>query len=99
MKKIIFILQAVTFFLLCSCDSQGFTAMTFDNNIRSEIKIENLNGEVNISLVGKYVELHDAYLSVSEALKSAGYYHGKKVNVNYIDDISSWKCIFISKKY
>ena len=48
-------------------------------------KIENLNGEVNISLVGKYVELHDAYLSVSEALKSAGYYHGKKVNVNYID--------------
>ena len=45
-------------------------------------KIENLNGEVNISLVGKYVELHDAYLSVSEALKSAGYYHGKKVNVN-----------------
>ncbi len=48
-------------------------------------KIENLNGEVKIALVGKYVELHDAYLSVSEALKSAGYFHGKKVIVDYID--------------
>ena len=50
MKKIIFILQAVTFFLLCSCDSQGFTAMTFDNNIRSEIKIENLNGKEGVAI-------------------------------------------------
>lgn len=48
-------------------------------------KIENLNGEVNIALVGKYVELHDAYISVSEALKSAGYFHGKKININYVD--------------
>ncbi len=48
-------------------------------------KIENLNGEVKIALVGKYVELHDAYLSVSEALKSAGYFHGKKINIDYVD--------------
>ena len=41
--------------------------------------------EINIGLVGKYVQLHDAYLSVSEALKSAGYYYHKKVIVNYID--------------
>lgn len=41
--------------------------------------------EINIGLVGKYVQLHDAYLSVSEALKAAGYYYHKKVVVNYID--------------
>ena len=41
--------------------------------------------EINIALVGKYVQLHDAYISVSEALKAAGYYYTKKVIVNYID--------------
>lgn len=52
-------------------------------------KIKNLKGEVNISLVGKYIQLHDAYLSINEALKSAGYYYGVKVNINYIncDDV------------
>ena len=41
--------------------------------------------EIHIGLVGKYVQLHDAYLSVSEALKSAGYHYLKKVVVHYID--------------
>lgn len=47
-------------------------------------RIKKLSGEVNIALVGKYVQLHDAYLSVSEALKHAGYDLGKKVKINYI---------------
>lgn len=47
--------------------------------------VENLKGEVHIALVGKYVELHDAYLSVAEALKHAGYKYGKKVNIHWID--------------
>lgn len=47
--------------------------------------IKSLDGEVNIALVGKYVSLKDAYLSVDEALKHAGYKFGKHVNVNYID--------------
>ena len=34
------------------------------------------SGEVEIALVGKYVKLHDAYLSVHEALKHAGIHHG-----------------------
>ena len=34
------------------------------------------DGEVEIALVGKYVKLHDAYLSVHEALKHAGVHHG-----------------------
>lgn len=48
-------------------------------------KIRNLNGSVDIALVGKYVQLHDAYLSVNEALKAAGYYYGKKINIHFID--------------
>ena len=48
-------------------------------------RIENLNGTVDIALVGKYVQLHDAYLSVNEALKAAGYYYGKKVKIHFID--------------
>ena len=40
---------------------------------------------VNIGLVGKYVELHDAYLSVSEALRHAGYYHNTHIKIHWID--------------
>ncbi|MCQ2742590.1 MAG: CTP synthase [Bacilli bacterium] len=39
---------------------------------------------VNIGLVGKYVELHDAYLSVAEALRHAGYFYNTKVNISWI---------------
>jgi len=48
-------------------------------------RIENLNGEVKIGLVGKYCSLHDAYLSVNEALKAAGYYFYKRIVIDYID--------------
>lgn len=47
--------------------------------------INNLKGKVTIALVGKYVELHDAYLSVHEALIHAGYVYNKKVVVEWID--------------
>ena len=40
---------------------------------------------VNIGLVGKYVGLHDAYLSVAEALRHAGYYHNTHINIHWID--------------
>lgn len=48
-------------------------------------KIKNLTAEVNIALVGKYVALHDAYLSVAEALRHAGYEYGVKVNILWTD--------------
>ncbi len=48
-------------------------------------RIKHTKKEVNISLVGKYVELHDAYLSVVEALRHAGYLYSSKVNINWID--------------
>ncbi len=47
--------------------------------------VDNLKEEIEIALVGKYVELHDAYLSVAEALKHAGYKHNVKININWID--------------
>ena len=40
---------------------------------------------VEIALVGKYVKLHDAYLSVHEALKHAGMHQGAKVHVRWFD--------------
>ncbi|HEV2061946.1 MAG TPA: CTP synthase, partial [Solirubrobacteraceae bacterium] len=40
---------------------------------------------VRIALVGKYVKLEDAYLSVSESLRHAGYAHGTKIDIDWID--------------
>ena len=48
-------------------------------------RISRIDNTVNIALVGKYVHLHDAYLSVVEALKSAGYENGVKVRISWID--------------
>ncbi len=44
-----------------------------------------LDDEVEIALVGKYVKLHDAYLSVHEALKHAGVHQGARVRVRWVD--------------
>jgi CTP synthase len=43
---------------------------------------------VKIALVGKYVRLEDAYLSVAEALKHAGVHHESKVEIDWIDSES-----------
>ncbi len=42
-------------------------------------------GQVEIALVGKYVALHDAYLSVAEALTHGGIENGVKVNIRWVD--------------
>ncbi|MHB0886835.1 MAG: CTP synthase [Bacillota bacterium] len=48
-------------------------------------KVENPTYEVNIALVGKYVALHDAYLSVAEALYHAGIANDCRVRINWLD--------------
>ena len=48
-------------------------------------RIRHQNRTVTIGLVGKYVQLHDAYLSVAEALRHAGYACGAKVEIRWID--------------
>ena len=47
--------------------------------------IDRRNKTVTIGLVGKYVQLHDAYLSVAEALTHAGFYHNAHVEIDWID--------------
>ena len=41
---------------------------------------KNCDGDVDIAIVGKYTDLHDAYLSVIEALTHSGVFHGKTVH-------------------
>lgn len=48
-------------------------------------RIESRTKEVKIALVGKYVQLHDAYLSVAEALNHAGYENAAKVEIEWVD--------------
>ena len=48
-------------------------------------RIHSRSKQVTIGLVGKYVQLHDAYLSVAEALRHAGYAHGAAVSIKWID--------------
>lgn len=50
--------------------------------------VENLRHptqEVTVALVGKYIQLHDAYISVVEALKHGGIYSHTTVNIKWID--------------
>ena len=48
-------------------------------------RAKNPSGAVEIALVGKYVALHDAYLSVAEALTHAGIANGVRVDVRWVD--------------
>ena len=59
------------------CDLKEWTALVE--------KIKSRKKEVRIGLVGKYVQLHDAYLSVAEALQHAGYQCGTYVKIQWID--------------
>lgn len=47
--------------------------------------VRDADKEVRIGIVGKYVRLHDAYLSVAEALRHAGYAYGAQVDIEWID--------------
>lgn len=47
-------------------------------------KIKNLKNKVTIALVGKYVELHDAYMSVAEALRHAGIANDSEIDIRWI---------------
>lgn len=48
-------------------------------------RIKRPRPELTIGLVGKYVELHDAYLSVAESLRHAGWYHDIDVRIKWIN--------------
>ncbi len=48
-------------------------------------RINSRNKDVTIALCGKYVQLHDAYLSVAEALRHAGYENAAHVHIKWVD--------------
>jgi CTP synthase len=48
-------------------------------------RLKNPGCDVNIALVGKYVGLHDAYISVQESLLHAVAYHGCKLHMTWVD--------------
>ena len=54
---------------------------TWDDLLR---RVHHPKEEVTVALVGKYIDLHDAYLSVGEALRAGGFAHEAKVNIRWI---------------
>ncbi|WP_079477928.1 CTP synthase [Halobacillus salinus] len=70
-----------------TCDHFGLNCppaeMTEWNKLINQVT--NLEGKTTIGLVGKYVELPDAYISVVEALKHAGYDYNTDINVKWIN--------------
>src|SRR5438128_1113116 len=69
------------------CEKLGLPAQEADLGewLRLTERIRERDGEVQIALVGKYVKLQDAYLSVHEALNHAGVHHGCRVRVRWVD--------------
>ena len=47
-------------------------------------RLKHPSGEVTVAIVGKYVELHDAYISVRESLIHAGIHHNQQVTIRWI---------------
>lgn len=48
-------------------------------------RLKSLNNSVKIAIVGKYVELPDAYISINEALKHAGIVNDTNINIEYVN--------------
>jgi CTP synthase len=69
------------------CESLGLECRPIDLGEWRDLteRSRELREVVDIALVGKYVKLHDAYLSVHEALKHAGVHQGARVHVRWVD--------------
>ncbi|HEY5714159.1 MAG TPA: CTP synthase [Candidatus Gracilibacteria bacterium] len=65
----------------------GYENLSFDLSVWEELNqnIKNAKEVLRIGLAGKYNELDDAYLSVIEAAKAAGFKHNRKVEIDWID--------------
>jgi CTP synthase len=69
------------------CDLLGFGSMPsggLDEWERLVERAESAGRSVRIGIIGKYVSLPDAYLSVVEALKHGGFHHGTQIEVEWI---------------
>ena len=92
--------QRIIYEIITSLYNQGFDKyvlkrMNFEEKYQKDISlddfkeliknIKNLKKELNIGIVGKYVELHDAYISITESLKHSGYKYDSKINISWIN--------------
>jgi CTP synthase len=70
----------------CVCELLGFADLPADLSEWERLveRIESAGRSVHIGIIGKYVSLPDAYLSVVEALKHGGFHHGAKVEIEWI---------------
>ena len=70
-----------------ACEALGLECPEPDLNewIRMCENWKNPKSNVDIALVGKYTQLHDAYISVVEALKAGGAAHNADVNIRWVD--------------
>src|SRR5690625_7972852 len=70
-----------------TCDHLGLECGEEDMEEWNKLvdKVRNLSGKVDIGLVGKYVELPDAYLSAVESLKHAGFVYDTDIEIHWID--------------
>ena len=77
---------------------------TFEKWIKLNDRINNLKHKITLGVVGKYVELEDAYYSVIEAIKHAGWYYSTKINIvfinarnptNTIEELKNVDCILV----
>jgi CTP synthase len=68
------------------CNQLGLDCGTLDlEEWKNVVEIEkNLEDQVSIALVGKYIELKDAYLSVAESLKHAGFDNGVDIDIQWV---------------
>ena len=69
----------VDYLNLPACEGDGF-----DRWRRMLAAIEKTEEEVEIAVVGKYMELHDAYKSIYEALTHGGIHHGVKIRLRKV---------------
>ncbi|WP_391486848.1 CTP synthase [Lactobacillus mulieris] len=70
------------------CDHFKLTSPKSEADMEEWVKLEkrstSLKYKTKITLVGKYVELEDAYISVTEALKHAGYLYNSEIEINKV---------------
>jgi len=70
-----------------ACEKLDLDCKEADNSEWEDMvyRMKHLDKKVTIALVGKYVELHDAYLSVVEALSHGGLHNGAEVEISWIN--------------
>ena len=68
------------------CNLFGFTGLSIDLSEWEALveRVENATLPIRVGIIGKYVSLIDAYLSVVESLKHGGFFHGADVEIVWI---------------